>query len=289
MLEFRKISIEDRERLLPLLREKDRGCEYTFSNIYLYRNFYDTNVAYHKDSAVVMFGRTGAYLMPLGRDDLTQTVEQLPAGPDGTRRFVCITKDDTVALTDAFGSRVVSVTAQVDGEYVYRSSDLADLPGKKYHSKRNHCSRFERLYPDWSFEMIGPENISEAAAMNAAWYAGMEGSEDDLRADSASSAGSLCQFEKLGLTGALLRVDGKVIAWCCGEEIAQGSFCTHVEKAEREFDGAYSVINREFAKVLRDRYEYINREDDAGDEGLRRTKMSYEPVYILEKNTVIIR
>ena len=289
MLAFQKVSIEDRDRLLPLLREKDRGCEYTFSNIYLYRNFYDTNVAYHNDSAVVRFGSFGSYLMPLGSGDLIEIVDELPAGPDGTKRFVNITKDDADLLKELFGGRVVSVDAQDNGEYVYCSSDLADLPGKKYHSKRNHCSRFERLYEDWSFEMIDPDNLPEAAAMNAAWYAGMSGSEDDLREDCASSAGSLCQFERLGLTGALLRVGGRAVAWCCGEEISGGTFCTHVEKAMRDIDGAYSVINREFAKMLRDRYEFINREDDAGSEDLRRAKMSYEPVYILEKNTVIIK
>jgi hypothetical protein len=288
MLTFNRITIEDRERLLPLLMEKDRGCEYTFSNLYLYRHFYDTNIAYHNDSAVVSFGNPGLYLMPLGSCDLKEIVEELPAGSDGNRHFVCITNDDLNVLADVFGDRVISVEKQTDGEYVYRSSDLADLPGKKYHSKRNHCTRFERLYSDWSFEKIGTDNIAEAAAMNAAWYAGMSGGEDDLREDCACSAGSLCQFDRLGLTGALLRVGGKVVAWCCGEEISAGSFCTHVEKAMRDVDGAYSVINREFAMMLRDRFEFINREDDAGDEGLRRTKLSYEPVYILEKNRVVI-
>ena len=227
--------------------------------------------------------------MPLGSIDPVSIAEQLSEHMENGLRFACVTEEDTRTLLDSFKGRSVTITPQRDGEYVYRSRDLADLSGKKYHSKRNFCSRFERMYPDYSFELIDPENISEVAEMNSAWYAENEGVSGELSEDYACTTGCLKDYEKLGLKGALLRCSGKVVAWCCGEADSEGMFCTHVEKALREAEGAYAVINRDFARLLADDYEYINREDDAGDEGLRRAKTSYHPAYILRKNTVVIR
>ena len=288
MLQFHRVGIEDRDRLLPMLTEKDRGCEYTFSNIYLYRDIYDASVAYREDAAVVSFGHTGSYLMPVGCCDLEEIVSELPAREDGTYSFVCITEEDTNRLRDAFPGRIVSVTAQDDSEYVYSAEDLAELKGKKYHAKRNFCSRFERLNPGYEFETITEDNIAEVSAMNEEWYSVRRDSGLDLSADYACSSGALREFRELGLIGALISVSGKVVAWCCGEMISEGVFCTHVEKAFGDMEGDYAVINRDFARMLRDRFELINREDDAGDEGLMRAKLSYHPVYTLKKNTVVI-
>ena len=289
MLQFQKVSIGDRDRLLPLLLEKDRGCEYTFSNIYLYRNIFDTKIAYYKDSAVVTFGNSGSFLMPLGQCDLTELVAEFPSEDGDTIRFVCVPKEETELLKSTFGGRVISVTAQDDPEYVYRSSDLATLSGKRYHSKRNFCTRFEKQNPGYTFEMITEDNIADVAAMNSAWYVERRGSGDDLSEDYICSTGSLKEFKELGLTGALIRSNGRVVAWCCGEKNAEGVFCTHVEKALGTSDGDYAIINRDFARMLSAEYELINREDDAGDEGLRKAKQSYHPLYMLEKNLVVLK
>ena len=288
MLSFHTITLEDRERLLPLLLEKNRGMEYTFGNLYVYRHIYDTKVAYHEDGAIILFGKSGVFLMPLGKIDLASIADELPCVQDGQLNFVCITDEDTEILKRSFAERNIKVTPQQDGEYVYRSRDLADLTGKKYHSKRNNCSKFERLCPNYSFETITADNIQEVISLNEAWYKEPGNSPEELQEDYACTTGCLSDYEKLGLKGALLRCSGKAVAWCCGEMNSEGVFCTHVEKALSLVEGDYAVINRDFARMLADEFEYINREDDAGDEGLKKAKMSYHPAYILNKNTVVI-
>ena len=99
---------------------------------------------------------------------------------------------------------------------------------------------------------------------------------------------ALRNYDALGFKGALLRINGQVEAYCLGEPMADGeAFCTHFEKASAEFPGAYAVINKLFAEMLSGEYKLINREDDAGVEGLRKAKTSYQPEFFVKKYYII--
>lgn len=90
-------------------------------------------------------------------------------------------------------------------------------------------------------------------------------------------------FLALGLRGGLLRVDGRVVAYTMGLPLNSDTFIVHIEKAFSDVAGAYPMINREFAAHNCADFKYVNREDDVGDEGLRRAKLSYKPAILLEK------
>ena len=173
-------------------------------------------------------------------------------------------------------------------DYVYLAEDLAELKGKKYHSKRNHLNRFYEN--DWSFEPITHENMSECIAMNEIWCSenicefGCD--DNDSRSKEDESCIVRCSFkyyDKLGYKGGLIRVNGEAQAFCFGEEAADDTFVVHVEKALRNYQGAYTAINREFVRSLCGRYKYINREEDTGEENLRKAKLSYYPVFLEDK------
>ena len=57
----------------------------------------------------------------------------------------------------------------------------------------------------------------------------------------------------------------------------------HIEKANADVPGAYPMINRECAAMFASNCLYVNREEDLGVEGLRRAKMSYNPVMFTER------
>lgn len=99
----------------------------------------------------------------------------------------------------------------------------------------------------------------------------------------------LVHREELGLTTGALRVEGKIIAFTFGSPINQTTFGVHVEKADINYEGAFTMINREFARRLPEQYIYINREEDLGQEGLRQSKRSYKPELMLIKDTAILR
>ena len=95
-------------------------------------------------------------------------------------------------------------------------------------------------------------------------------------------------YEALGLEGGVLYADGQLLGFTFGEMTSQDTFDTHVEKAAADVNGAYPMVCRELARMLRERHpelRYINREDDMGLESLRASKQSYKPLYLLKKYT----
>ena len=145
--------------------------------------------------------------------------------------------------------------------------------------------------------------------MNAEWCA-QNGCGKDLSMEQESCAvrETLNNYEKLYVRGGLLRLDGKVVAYSIGEMLNNDTFIVHIEKAFSDIRGAYPAMSREFiyhnmvnpkplilenGKPNEDisltdiGFKYINREDDAGDEGLRKAKLQFHPIFLLEKWTLI--
>ena len=108
----------------------------------------------------------------------------------------------------------------------------------------------------------------------------------DKNAESCVAANFLRLFDELDVCGGLLRVDGQAVAFCIGEPVCDDTMVVHIEKALTEYEGAYTMINQLFVEHECQNMTYINREDDAGDEGLRKAKLSYKPAFMVEKGTV---
>ena len=182
-------------------------------------------------------------------------------------------------------------------DYLYDVDRLADLAGKKLHGKRNHIRRFEEEHPDWRAEEITVENLGECAAMDLEWNRlyrtgnGDAEKEAQTRLDERHAMSKAFAFyEQLGLAGLLIRCQGQVVAFTMGSLINPETVDVHFEKAYGEIQGAYPIINREFARWIRDhrpQVRWLNREDDMGLEGLRRSKNSYYPDRMVEKNLAV--
>ena len=108
----------------------------------------------------------------------------------------------------------------------------------------------------------------------------------DKNAESCVASNYLRLFDELGVCGGLLRVDRQAVAFCIGEQVGEDTMVVHIEKALTEYEGAYTMINQQFVEHECQNMTYVNREDDAGDEGLRQAKLSYRPAFMVEKGTV---
>ena len=166
-------------------------------------------------------------------------------------------------------------------EYVYLASDLAELKGKKYHSKRNHIKNFSKLY-EYKFEKLSENNKQEFLNTATKWFETSEQTEE-MTVELNGIKKILENIELLNILGGAIRVNGEIVAFSLASKINEETVNIHIEKALPEFRGAYPVINQEFAKILSKEFKYINREDDIGIEGLRKAKLSYKPTILLKK------
>ena len=175
-------------------------------------------------------------------------------------------------------------------DYIYLSEKLRTLSGKKLHSKRNHLNKFKSEHENWQFEYITETNSQECIEMAKKWGTLNGGEEDeDKQNELCVTINAIKNMDRLGLKGGLIRLDGEVIAFSLGEELCEDTFVVHIEKAYPHIQGAYPIINQQFVEHIAADYEFINREEDTGAEGLRKAKLSYYPAFLQEKGLVTLR
>ena len=134
-------------------------------------------------------------------------------------------------------------------DYVYETEKLIALSGKKYHGKKNHINQFKAAYPDWSYEPISQNNVEECFQMALRWRE-LNGCEEDeeKHAEICVTLNYLRLFEELNMRGGALRVNGEIVAFTVGEPVGKDTLVVHIEKAFADIQGAYTMINQQFAE-----------------------------------------
>lgn len=293
-IELKRPEFGDRDLINSYLQNTDtRSCEMTFANIYLWSRHYHTGFAVVED--MLVFGNTAgeiAFTVPVGSADLKRAVDALMdycEEKGAPFQLYNVTREDFARLESLYPGELEISYERDYADYVYEAEKLAALSGKKYHSKKNHVNQFKRAYPNWSYEPITKENVEECFQMGLRWRE-LNGCEADpeKHAEICVALNFLRLFEELEMRGGLLRVDGQVVAFTIGEPVGKkkDTLVVHIEKAFSEVQGAYTMINQQFAEHEGKGFLYMNREEDMGDEGLRQAKMSYKPVFLIEKGVV---
>lgn len=291
MIEFHAPAAEDKAWATPILRASGwSGSEYAFGTHYIWQEKYEAQIAY---SGGFILGRSrDNYLFPAGEGDLKAVLEELleterAAGHGEGLKLYAVPQPALPILRELFGDRVSAEEDRANWDYLYAARDLIELPGKAYHGKRNHIAKFCRSF-SYAYEDISAENAAECLAMAEEWQNASE-NPTDFDDEMNAIRRAFRAWDVLELSGGLLRVDGKVIAFTAGEAISRQTYDLHFEKALADYPGAYAVINRDFAANRLADYSLINREEDMGLEGLRKAKRSYRPIAMFEKYTVLIR
>ena len=299
MIDFHPVTLADRAWTEPILFSAGlRSCDNTFPVMYTWQEAYGNRVAY-MDGYVLgqMCSRYGTvYLWPIGRGDIRPVLGALR--DDAAHRgvpfqLVCVTPANIVELEELFPGRFQFEPYRDAFDYVYDIDRLADLVGKKLHAKRNHINRFTENNPDWSAHPITRKNLSQCRVIDQRWRAvsgtSVTGHEaDDEKYEDKALTKAIEDFIPLGLEGLLLLTGDTPVAFAIGSWASEESYNIHFEKADASVQGSYAMVNREYARWIRETYpsvRYINREDDMGVEGLRRAKESYYPDLMIEKHT----
>ncbi len=292
MIEFHSLDLTKKHEYDAFLQRcGERGCEYSFANLYLWGRqkaaFHGRNLAFFSQ-----FNRRSVYLFPLGTNDLKPTIDAI-IHDASTRGIPCrltgLNQDDCALLERLYPGRFRYHFDRDSFDYVYDINALADLKGKKLQKKRNHLNRFLQNYPDYETVSITNANIDQVAALVAQWYALrlQENPHADFHMEQVAISKALKNWQALGMEGLLLKVGGEPVAMTMGSTLSESTFDVHFEKALDRIHGSFPAINREFARYLRKKYpnlRWLNREDDMGLEGLRKAKLSYFPDHMIEKS-----
>lgn len=302
MILFQEIQLSDKPSIDRLLRRAEAPiCDYTFVNIYAWQPIYQTAWAEVEGALVVRFVLDSeAGYMIVGAEDYGRVLTALhkEAQQTGSRlRLVGMSSNDAAQFArwveENGGEEQFAVCDNPDyRDYIYSIEDLSTLAGRKYQPKRNHINKFESKY-EYEFRELTPQYFQECLCLECRWQlrkAVMDNPdlarEHECKdtAEKTAIRRAFDAYEELGLYGGVLLVDGHVAAFTYGSAMSEETFCTHIEKADAMVDGIFPMINRSFARALAERgFRYVNREEDMGLAGLRRSKQSFYPVRLQEK------
>lgn len=293
--DFKRPRLEDKEVISRYFKHHtSRSCERTFVNVFLWARFYGVTFAVIENTLVFKSGDEGrfAFAYPAGEPEdvkkALDTLYQYSQERGVPFRLYNVTPDHFEQIEAWYPGRFQIEYNEDLADYVYESEKLCTLAGKKLHGKRNHINKFKSLYEGrWSYEAMSGDNVEECFQMALKWR-NQNGCDDDPEKNSEMcvTLNSLRLFKELELTGGILRVDGQIVGFTMGEPVCSDTFVVHIEKAFPDVQGAYTMINQQFVEHECMDYKYVNREEDTGDEGLRRAKRSYRPAFMVEKGVV---
>ena len=287
---FKPLALEDREVIRNLLWDyQPETSELTFTNLFMWQSHYGYQWSLDRGRFLVVSTVAGnqAWALP-------------PVGPP-PRADLC--RQVLAWLRDGYGVSDPSIeradprlATELDGQpgfvvepvrdhfdYIYRSADLIELVGGKYHAQRNHINSLGRSYR-YRYEPLREEYLSACLYLCARWCQVKKCDEDmSLLGEWEAIGAVLANYQALGLQGGVILIDDRVQAFSCGELLSKDTAVIHLEKADPELRSLYAVINQQFTREVWAGVPFINREQDLGERGLRKAKLSYQPHHFVEK------
>lgn len=295
MLEFQPITKENVSTLVPyLVGNSARFCDFSPANLYIWAGYFYK--AYAVQDGMLYFqlyterGRI-AYTVPMGTGDVKAALLTLKAYTQEIGEpliFSLVSAADLPLLREVFGELHHAQSEREWCDYVYDAPAMAQFAGSAYAKQRNHVRRFEREYPQYRVEIL---NASHSAAIEAFLerFSAQRGKDDDFAVEEITRTKEAMRHrESLCLFGVVLFVEDELVGFSAGTRLQDVLF-VNFEKADTRYNGVYQMLVKAFAQHYADEgVRWINREEDCGDDGLRKSKLAYHPAMLLEKYTVEI-
>lgn len=292
-MNFEKIELEDVELIKPLISQnKTRLCDNTIGGLFMWRDYFDSHFYIHDDKTLFLRHVVDGKIMfsfPTGEEKQESIIKvEEYCRKRNIPLIFCVVSTDELDFLKSIYKKLRAKTERDWFDYLYEAKKIISLSGRKYSGQRNHINKFKKLYPNYSFNFINGSNLKSVRQFLKR-FDNQSNVDDKIGIEEMTKALEVIDnYEAYGLVGGYITVDDRIVAIAVGEIIYDTLF-VHIEKANTEFLGAYQMIVNEFAKNMHTPdVKYINREEDVGIEGLRRSKLSYHPIELLEKYTVEI-
>jgi len=288
MLEFSRLTLENAPSLRPLFTHSySRLCDYVYGTVLLWRDMWPMEFAVYGN---ILFLRMElsqgqqAYMLPV-TDDLDKALDILDKHQNGAKLFINIPESMIGLLKQRYDEVEVS-TIESGGDYIYDAETMATLTGRKLHGQRNHLNYFDRTWECHRMEQITKNNIQDVKvfidrkAVTASSVLFQEGNIKTLEA--------LDNLEAYNFSSMALYAEGKVIGFTLGTMLGDTLYVT-IEQADRDYRGVYPKLASAFVAAHMEKgVKFVNREDDLGSEGLRKSKLAWGPCEIVERYLVSV-
>lgn len=286
MLDFRLIRLEDKSCMSSILKSSmNMASDAAFGTMFIWSEAYNLEICRYNNFLFRRYGeKKNAYSFPMGNGDLKAALDLLFSEFYNQDGFFLtgLTKAMIEKLDELFPGKFYFTETPDKSDYIYKTSDLSLLKGRKYHGKRNNIANFEKKY-NWKYEAITDKNIDDCKKIFDLWSERKKMEYDNSK-ESWALKKTFDNYKNLNFIGGVIKVDEGPVAFTIGEEINEKVFVVHFEKADSDYQGSYAIINREFVKnEIYGKYIYVNREEDLGIAGLRKAKLSYHPEIILSR------
>lgn len=289
---YKPIELDDKPIFDEYLRrDPPQISELTFTNLFMWRRRYGTLWCERDDLLYVLF-REGdgklASLPPVGTGDKAEGLAFLADLLGRYADDVRIERSPADFVRDyASDDRFDIVQDRDNSDYVYLADELIRLPGNRFHRKKNHVNRFLKNY-SFEYRSLEGELARKCMDLQESWCELRDCADNqDLADEDRAVYEALSHFDRLGIEGGAVLINGRVEAFSFGEMLNPDTAVIHIEKANPDIGGLYAAINQMFCSAAWSNATYINREQDLGVEGLRRAKQSYNPHHLVEKFTLI--
>lgn len=295
MIDFRPITKESLLTMQPFLQCGDAiFCDFSPANLFVWAGYFYKAYAVRDGLLFLQLltedGGT-AYAVPMGSGDKKAGLRLLKAHAEKADEplvLSLVAARDLPLLREVFGELHCVTSESEWSDYVYDAQKMAAFEGSAYAKQRNHVRRFERQYPDYRVEKLTKDHLPMIEAFLKRFPA-QRGKEDDFAFEEvARTETALRSMKELFLFGVVLFVGDTLVGFSAGSRLGD-MLVINFEKADTTFDGVYQMLVKCFAsRYVDERIRLINREEDCGDEGLRKSKLAYHPITLLEKYTVDI-
>jgi len=271
------------------------NSEFTFTNLFMWQQSY--NIRYAEiDGNLCIFSRykteTESINFPVGKDPCLALSKIIDYFQNENKPFVLrlFSREQKSCIKHCLGD-IFHFEKDINNfDYVYKTTDLVELPGSRYHAKRNHINKFKSLY-DFQYKTMTPDFRGKCKEMFAHWCQSKQGTIENIDEQLFAVGRLLDNWESLDIKGGCILVDGKMVAFSFGEVLSHHKSIAviHLEHANTDFQGSFPLINQQFAQHEWSDFQFINREEDMGIEGLRKAKKSYHPVFMIEKYKAVLK